>query len=99
MRKTVYTLASIGRMGRETPIMDYDRRSDALRARDDLTEQNRNRMEEVYFVHDGDDEQEWDDEAYCFGCHDVRVKVGQTCAECVSQQASYYIPDEGGEHG
>lgn len=96
-----YALLSIGPLGYEHIVSEYSRRSEALRARDDLTIQNmqegRPKHVETFVVIDHDqDEQKWDDERYCAQCQDVLVKAGDTCAECVSEQASYYMPDEGG---
>ena len=96
-----YALISIGPLGYEQLIAEYTRRSDALRARDDLHEQNwlsgRPAYKEVYIVYDHDGEHEWDDERYCAACQDVLVKAGGTCSECLSEQASYYCAEEGGQ--
>ena len=98
---STYALISIGPLGHEQLIAEYTRRSEALRARDDLHEQNwlmgRPERREAYAVHDHDGEHEWDDQRYCLECQDVLVKAGGTCSECLSEQASYYMLDEGGQ--
>ena len=97
-----YALLSIGPLGYERVVSEYPRRSEALRARDDLTIQNMQegqlkRLETFVVIDHDQDEQEWDDERYCVECQDVLVKVGSTCAECLSERASYYIPEDGGQ--
>lgn len=97
---STYALISIGRLGGEQLIAEYTSRREALKARDDLFEQNalHDHREETYVVYDGEQEHEWDDEAYCAQCQDVPVKVGQTCSECLSELAEYYHTDEGGSN-
>ena len=93
---TTYTLFRIGPNGHEYVMGEYARRSEALRTRDDCAEQARlGRMLETYVVLGTCEEyEEWDSEEYCAECQDVRVKVGNTCSECLSALAAYF--DEGG---
>lgn len=37
-------------------------------------------------------------DVYCEQCEEEKVhREGELCGECLSEQASYYHPDEGGE--